>query len=274
MNRYLEAYQKVTSKTAPATADQLTGLFDAMAAGELLPPKGQQAVDCGFLAHTFNDPTLAPTVYDYYQWVTGTYLAGTEIRELSAKLIGMAFTSQNVFKTDLPQPVTLNPWQVEKMQRYPLMTDRAIVVENNGVFIWLAYRHPQWPLINQSGNDFNPAYVTLMRALSARGVALTYLGDIDTPGIRIAAKLYEQLPTTPIEQFTALQTPDKVSYWLALKGRRNEQRTKAATFDEPTFQEEAAAIHTYKCVVEQEQLIATYEQLIPEWLNSNVRSPK
>lgn len=266
MNRYLKAYQAQTGKPAPENADRLTPVFDQMMNGATLPPRGQQAVNAGFTAHTLNDPRVQPAVYDYYQWVTTVYLADANWQELSAKLIGMAFTSNQVFKTDLPQPLTLNPWQVSRMATYPLKTKRAVMVENNGVFIWLAYLHPDWPLINQSGNDLNPAAGQLLRSLEQRGVQLTYLGDLDSAGIQIAARLFRQLPQTSIETFTAIQTPGNVSLWQSIYGKADARRTREVTVTPEVLNKEAQTIQTQGCFVEQEQLIEVYERLIPAWL--------
>lgn len=266
MDRYLEAYQTATGKSAPLTAAKLTPLFDRMAVGDWIPPKGQQAVDLGFTAHTFNDSREAPRLYDYYQWVT-THCLTSPVNELSAKLIGMAFTSANVIQSTLPQPVTLNPWQIDQQADIKLMTKRAIVVENNGIFIWLAHRHPTWPLINQSGNDFNSSYVQMIQRLERAGVRLTYLGDLDSTGIRIAAQLFGVLQQTSAPDLMAIQTPEHVIQWLSLYGKVAVARTRVITGLPQLFQDEADSIHTLGRFVEQEQLIDVYEQLIPQWLS-------
>lgn len=267
MSRYLDAYQRTTGKVAPESASRLDPLFARMEAGELLPPRGQQAVDLGFSAHTFNDRQVQPPLFDYYQWVTTQHLA-TSPRELSAKLIGMAVTSANVFQSTLPQPVTLNPWQIAGLKPAQLMNRQAVVIENNGIFIWLVHRHPTWPLINQSGNDFNGAYVQVMRLLEQWGVRLTYLGDLDSAGIQIAAQLWRVLPQTTEAELLALQSPERVLRWLTFYGKADATRTQAVAVVPQRLQQEAQSIHTLARFVEQEQLISEYEQLIPQWLKA------
>ncbi|NLR10309.1 MULTISPECIES: DUF2399 domain-containing protein [Lactobacillaceae] len=269
MNPYRKAYERATGRAVPAVAVPLDNLFAKMATGDLLPPRGQQAVDAGLTAHSLNDPQENPAVYDYYHWVMTTYFAEAPVNELSAKLIGMAFTSLNIFQTDLPQPLTLNPWQATAMADYPLRTQRAVVIENNGVFIWLAHLHPDWPLINQGGNDFNAVYVTLIQHLETRGVQLTYLGDLDSKGIQMADHLFCQLRSTPIVTFSALQSPANVTKWLAVKGKRGTQRTRPLTVKTPVFQRELDAVNLAGRFVEQEQLISEYERLIDDWVQGD-----
>jgi len=266
MRDYQQRYTAATGKRVPAEADALDGLFDRIANGEVLPPRGQQAVDLGLTAHSLNDPQENPAVYDYYHWVLANYFAPEQIKEVSAKLIGMAFTCANIFTTDLPQPMTLNPWQITAMTRFPLATDRAVIVENNGVFAWLLQLHPDWPLINQSGNDFNAAYVTLMQSLESRAVRFTYLGDLDSRGIQMADHLFELLTATSIDTFTALQSPANVARWLMLAGKTDTQRTRQLTVQNPVFQKEMNSINLLGKFVEKEQLIQTYEALIIDWL--------
>ncbi|MCH5464802.1 DUF2399 domain-containing protein [Levilactobacillus tujiorum] len=266
MSLYREKYEQVTGRTAPAEADNLEQLFTKIATGELLPPRGQQAVDVGLTAHSLNDPYENRPIYDYYHWVLENIFNDQSVNELSAKLIGMAFTCANIFQTDLPQPLTLNPWQISALRDYPLATQRAVIVENNGVFIWLAKLHPDWPLINQGGNDFNDAYVALIQSLEARHVQFTYLGDLDSQGIKIADNLFRKLKRTTIQRFTALQSPTNVSKWLSTLGKVNPKRTQFLTIHNPVLREELDSIHLFGVFVEQEQLIAEYERLIAEWL--------
>ncbi|WP_143462298.1 DUF2399 domain-containing protein [Levilactobacillus enshiensis] len=263
-SQYLKRYVTGTGKAAPKEAAQLDGLFDRIAAGETLPPRGQQAVEAGLTAHSLNDAQENPAVYDYYQWVLANCFTG-QVHEVTAKLIGMAFICANVFETDLPQPLTLNPWQIAAMAEFPLRHHRVVIVENNGVFAWLLRLHPEWPLIDQSGNDFNAAYVTLMRTLVKRGVRFTYLGDLDSRGIQIADHLLGELAVDPAE-FTALQSPANVLKWVTLKGKADPQRTRPVTVTAPVFQQELSSLTLVKKFVEQEQLIAEYEALITPWL--------
>jgi hypothetical protein len=268
---YVHVYCETTGKPAPAQAERLTPLFQQIAAGTPLPPRGQQAVNLGLTAHSLNDPRENPPLYEYYQWVLAHYFAEQPIAELSAKLIGMAFTCANLFQTDLPQPLTINPWQASQLANFPLATRQAIVVENNGIFIWLFKRHPTWPLINQAGNDFNPTYVQLLQQLEQRGLQLTYLGDLDSRGIQMADHLFQQLNHTPIEQFTALQTPTQVATWLAVNGKLDskQKRTRQLTVHQPVFQTEMDSVCLLRRFVEQEQLIADYERLISTWLDES-----
>jgi len=264
-SQYHKRYVAETGKLVPKDADRLDRLFDRIAAGETLPPRGQQAVEAGLTAHSLNDAQENPAVYDYYQWVLANCFTGNQVHEVTAKLIGMAFICANVFETDLPQPLTLNPWQIAAMKDFPLRHHRVVIVENNGVFAWLLRLHPEWPLIDQSGNDFNSAYVTLMKNLVQRGVQFTYLGDLDSRGIQIADHLLDELAIDPVE-FTAIQTPANVLKWLTLKGKTDPQRTRSLTVKAPVFQQELDSLTLVKKFVEQEQLIAEYEALIATWL--------
>ncbi|TGD18374.1 DUF2399 domain-containing protein [Levilactobacillus suantsaiihabitans] len=274
MMTYQQAYETATGKRAPQEAAQLAKLFDRIAAGEVLPPRGQQAVDLGLTAHSLNDPQENPAVYDYYRWVLTNCFQPEQITELTAKLIGRVFTCANVFQTDLPQPLTINPWQVTAMRDFPLRTDRAIIVENNGVFAWLLQLHPDWPLINQSGNDFNTTYLALIQSLEQRHVALTYLGDLDSRGIQMADHLFSVLRQTPIATFTAIQSPVNVVQWLTLKGKANRQRTRSLAIQNSVFQKELNSLNLLGKFVEQEQLIATYEPLVTQWLAKSESGPK
>ncbi|WP_367295745.1 DUF2399 domain-containing protein [Levilactobacillus yonginensis] len=266
MSEYSRRYEAETGKTAPIEAQQLDKLFEQIARGIFLPPRGQQAVDLGFTAHSLSDPYENPVVYQYYQWVLRNVFEKHSVNEMTAKLIGMAFTCANVFETSLPQPLTLNPWQIEEMKSFPLKTKRAVVVENNGVFVWLVHLHPDWSLINQAGNDFNEAYIKLLQRLEQRGLQVTYLGDLDSRGIQMADHLYRQLNETSIAEFTAIQTPENVSKWLTLKGKIAAKRTHRLAVTTPRFQQEMNSISLMGKFVEQEQLITDYENLIPGWL--------
>ncbi|MFC6289796.1 DUF2399 domain-containing protein [Levilactobacillus angrenensis] len=266
MTEYQQAYETATGKRAPHEAPQLAKLFDRITAGDVLPPRGQQAVDLGLTAHSLNDPQENPAVYDYYHWVLTNCFQPQQIKELTANLIGRVFTSANIFQTDLPQPITLSPWQVPAMMTFPLASNRAIIVENNGVFAWLHRLHPDWPLINQSGNDFNATYLTLIHSLEQRQVQLTYLGDLDSRGIQMADHLFSVLRETPIATFTAIQSPVNVVQWLTLKGKASRQRSRTLAIQNPIFQKELNSINLLGKFVEQEQLIATYEPLVTQWL--------
>lgn len=269
MNIYREKYEAQTGKVVSKHAQQLEPLFAKIAADELLPPKGQQAVDLGFTAHCLNDPHEDPEVYRYYQWVLTNCFENKSKRELSAKLIGATFTAANIFKTDLPQPITLNPWQIEKIRDFPLATTHAIIVENNGVFIWLLQRHPDWPLINQAGNDFNSAYLAVVKSLEQRQVKLAYIGDLDSRGIQMADYLFSQLTMTAIETFTAIQSPSRVIEWLIKFGKDSVKRSRKLQIVNSALQREQDSVHVLKCFVEQEQLIVAYERLIPAWLKQH-----
>ncbi|GEO68338.1 DUF2399 domain-containing protein [Levilactobacillus acidifarinae] len=266
---YPTAYQQATGQPAPPAATNLTPLFAAIAANQKLPPRGQQSVDAGFTAHTLSDPRENPAVYRYYQWVLTNCLTAHPVRELTAQLVGTAFVSANVFQTNLPQPVTLNPWQVAAMATIPLMAPKAVILENNGVFVWLHHRHPAWPLIDQAGNNFNAAYCQLLPQLVARGLTVTYLGDLDSPGIQIADRVQSLLPQVAAKDLFSLQSPQQVVEWLTLygEGRVDARRTRQVTVQTPLLREELLAIHTLGNFVEQEQLIAAYEVKIERWLN-------
>lgn len=265
MSRYTEKYQTETGKDLPEGAEELDALFDKIAENDSLPPRGQQAVDLGFTAHTLNDSKENPPIYRYYQWIMKHMFADKPINELTSKLVGMSFVSANIFETNLPQPITLNPWQIERMTDVSLMTDKAIIVENNGVFIWLYSRHPDWPLINQSGNDFNEAYNTLLSRLADSNLQMTYLGDLDSDGIRIA----DHLSTILNQNLFEIQTSKRVFDWLIRFGKTDINRTKMLNVKNETMQEEMESIHTLHKFVEQEQLISEYETLIEQWLKKN-----
>lgn len=266
MNQYREKYENQTDRRVSPHAQQLEPLFDWIATGKQLPPRGQQAVDLGFTAHTLNDSREDPEVYQYYQWVLTNCFADQSLHELSAKLIGATFTAANVFKTDLPQPVTLNPWQSGAMRSFPLVTKRVIIVENNGVFIWLLQRHPDWPLINQAGNDFNAAYLEIVQSLEKRQVKLTYIGDLDSRGIQMADYLFSQLAVTTIATFTAIQSPTNVFQWLTQFGKTDVKRSRNLKISNPVLQKELDSIRVLQSFVEQEQLIEQYEALISKLL--------
>ena len=264
MSKYSEAYQQATGNALPAHYRELDRLFDQMQQGEQLPPRGQQSVDAGLVAHALVDEQTDPAHYRYYQWVTKQYLKLDHVNELSAKLIGMAFVCANLFVTDLPQPLTLNPWQAPQMQQWPLATKRAEIIENNGVFIWLHHRHPEWPLIDQGGNDFQASYVVLLVALVRRGLTVTYLGDLDATGVRIADTLKQALPNSP--EFLALQTPNWVIGQLSTKGKRDLVRSRGVSVQDSELRQEMASISSLGRFVEQEQLIGEYEGMIGKWL--------
>lgn len=266
MSRYTDAYAAAGRRIPPANAAALDSLFDQIAAGRRLPPKAQQAVALGLTAHTLNDRAADPALFDYYRWVLTHCFPAGQLSELTARLIGMAFTCANVFQSDLPQPLTLNPWQVPAMLDYPLVTDQAVVIENNGVFALLHQDHPDWPLILQSGNDFNETYVQLIQHLEQRGLHYAYLGDIDSAGIRMADTFAGLLRQTSAETVAALQTPADVTRWLTFAGRKDPQRTKPLKVRHAIFQEEMTAISTFGKFVEQEQLMPEYEERIGQWL--------
>lgn len=264
MSRYIDEYESVTGKHAPKLASNLDDLFQRIENGAKLPPRGQQAVDAGFTAHTLSDSTENSEIFNYYRWVTKNMLTEFPIKELSAQLIGTSFTTANIFQTDLPQPVTLNQWQIEKMQTINSMTRKAIILENNGVFIYLHELHPKWPLINQSGNDFNQANNQIILMLKKQGVKMTYLGDLDSSGIQIVDHL-SQLLGNPVELLD-IQTPNQVIDWLVRFGKESVKRTKELKVKHPLLIEEMNSIHTFGKFVEQEQLIQEYEGFIREWL--------
>lgn len=265
MSEYSEAYQQATGKTPPVQYAALDRLFDAMKRGERLPPRGQQAVDAGLVAHALVDDKADPEHYRYYQWVIKQYLHLPAVNEMSAKLIGMAFVSANVLATDLPQPLTLNPWQAEKMQDWPLAAERTVIIENNGVFIWLHHLHPDWPLIDQGGNDFQETYLSLLARLVTRGLTVTYLGDLDATGVRIADTLKQALPGT--SDFLAIQTPRWVLDQLSSWGKHDPARTRFQSVQDPDLKKEMISINRLGMFVEQEQLIGEYETRISSWLN-------
>lgn len=266
MNDYQQRYQQVTGHLPPSNAGQLDSLFNDITSGKKLPPKAQQAVALGLTAHALNDPHEDPPLFAYYRWVLTHYFASGQLNELTARLVGMAFTSANIFKSELPQPLTLNPWQALAMAHYPLCNRRAVVIENNGVFVLLLQRHPNWPLILQGGNDFNPTYVTLLQQLEQQGMQFIYLGDLDSRGIQMAEHFSLLLQPKSRETVTALQSPAMTVSWLARYGKVDAKRTHRLQVVTPQFQLMMDSVTTLGKFVEQEQLIDEYEQLIPQWL--------
>ncbi len=257
-------YKNESGNKLPENAEKLDVLFDKINAGIQLPPRGQQAVDLGFTAHTLNDSKENPVIYKYYQWILKHFFDDKRIDELTSQLIGTSFISANIFQTNLPQPVTLNPWQVDFMSNIPFMNQKAIIVENNGVFIWLHKLHPQWPLINQSGNDFNESYNKLLKYLADKNLKMTYLGDLDSEGIRIADRVSKIVD----QDLFSIQTPERVVDWLMRFGKEDIHRTEGALVENKILKEEMTSIYVFKRFVEQEQLIGEYEPLIEQWLKN------
>ncbi|WP_424320660.1 DUF2399 domain-containing protein [Lacticaseibacillus chiayiensis] len=266
MSRYSDAFESQTGQSAPEKAAQLDQLFDQIARGKALPPRGQQAVALGLTAHTLNDPREDPPLFAYYRWVMTHCFQSGQVNELTARLIGMAFTSANVFATDLPQPLTLNPWQLKAMLDFPLKHTQAVVIENNGVFALLHQEHPDWPLILQSGNDFNDVYVQLIQHLENRGMRYVYLGDLDSKGIQMADQFARLLKQNAPEDVAALQTPKDVRIWLADMGKRDARRTRQLNVITPVYQAEMTTIALFGKFIEQEQLMGIYEERIAAWL--------
>ena len=266
ISKFVDAYEKETGNVLPNSATKLDGLFNQIENNENLPPRGQQSVDAGFTAHTLVDPTENRVIYQYYQWIINQYLFSHPVRELTAKPIGTSFVSANLFKSNLPQPLTLNPWQTDELESISLMSKRAVIIENNGVFILLHKKHPDWPLINQSGNDFNPSYNKVLKYLSAQNIKMTYLGDLDSEGIRIADHLSGILDSSTSNELFEIQSPSQVVEWLVLFGKENSKRTKNVIIKDKLLKQELESITSFNKFVEQEQLISEYEKLIVEWL--------
>lgn len=267
---YVGDYERSTNRRAPERAASLAPLFARIRAGNLLPPRRQQAVDCGFSADTLLDHGDRPTVYNYYKWVLRFPLADTPMHELAAPDLGETMTSWNVFQSEMPQPLTLNAWQVADMTMVPLQTNRVVVLENNGVAVWLHHLHPEWPLLMQGGDNFNAAYIDAVRLLEKRGVQLAYLGDLDSEGLMLAATFAELLREQTPAEVLRLQTPIHVIRWVDAYGIDDKRRTGRISLADSTMQFEADTIHSRGQYVEQEQLIAEYERIIPEWLAMQV----
>ncbi|BAN74249.1 MULTISPECIES: DUF2399 domain-containing protein [Lacticaseibacillus] len=268
MSRYSDAFESQTGQVAPEKAAQLDRVFDQIARGKALPPRGQQAVTLGLTAHTLNDPHEDPPLFAYYRWVMTHCFQYGQVNELTARLIGMAFTSANIFATDLPQPLTLNPWQLKPMLDFPLKNTQAVVIENNGVFALLHQEHPDWPLILQSGNDFNDVYVQLIQRLEDRGMCYAYLGDLDSKGVQMADQFARLLKQTAAKDVAALQTPKDVRIWLADMGKKDPHRTRKLKVVTPVYQAEMTTITLFGKFIEQEQLMGIYEERIGQWLKT------
>ena len=269
---YVQEYERATGRRAPERAAALAPLFRKIKRGELLPPRGQQAVDCGFTAQTLTDKDVRPTVFKYYQWVLLHPLAEYPVRELSAPLMSSTATVWNVFVSDLPDPLTINQWQIEGMRKLPLRSQKVVVLENNGVAVWLHHLHPEWPLLLQGGYNLNPAYTGLVQMLEQHGVQFAYLGDLDSEGIAIAASFTDILREQTPAEVLQIQSPIQVITWIGNYGIAARKRTAGQTFGESTLQFEADTISTRGEFVEQEQLIHEYERVIPEWLAKNSRT--
>lgn len=256
MSYFLEAYQAQTGIDPGPDAGKLDPLFEKIKAKELLPPRGQQAVDCGFIAHTFNDSTVNPSIYKYYQWVLGDLLADTPPHELPANIIGDECLCTNIFATNWPQPLTVNRWQADDVLKLPLINNRAVIIENNGVFIWLHHLQPAWPLILQSGNNFNPVYKKVIRDLAQR-IKLTYLGDLDTAGIRLVDRLATIIQQSggDFNHLAALQSPGQIASWVAGYGILDPDGQRIhtdGTIRQPVWQQEANFLEIGHKFVEQE----------------------
>ncbi len=267
-DRYALLLQRQPSVAKPylvalAMAHQLGA---GVAAADLTALIRKEAVAMGLTAHTLNDAREDPALFAYYRWVMTHCFQSGQVNELTARLIGMAFTSANVFDTDLPQPLTLNPWQLTPMLDFPLKNKQAVVIENNGVFALLHQEHPDWPLILQSGNDFNDVYVRLIQRLEERGMRYAYLGDIDSAGIRMADRFASLLKQTSTEEVAALQTPTDVRVWLANLVNKNAKRTKQLNVMTRVYQDEMTTIALFGKFIEQEQLVTIYEKRIAAWL--------
>ncbi|MFD1485203.1 DUF2399 domain-containing protein [Lacticaseibacillus baoqingensis] len=264
---YQAQYSQATGRQAPANAALLTPLFEQIASGQPLPPRSQQAVDLGLTAHALSDSTVDPPLFAYYRWVLLHALGSKALNEVTAQLIGSTITIANIFQTDLPQPITINPWQINAMLQAPLLTQRAVVIENNGTFILLHELHPDWPLILQAGNGFTSAYVAIIQQLEARGVALTYLGDLDSRGLQMADHFLGLLQHTSAAVVTAIQTPDNVRDWVVLyKQSTPASRFRAVKLTASVYQAELQTLRVNAGFVEQEQLLGEYEVLIDQWL--------
>ncbi|MFC6323857.1 DUF2399 domain-containing protein [Companilactobacillus baiquanensis] len=266
MSRYTKVYEKETKKRLPKDAGKLDVLFDKISSDEPLPPRGQQAVDLGFTAHTLNDAKENPVIYAYYKWILKYFFNDKPINELTANLIGTSFVSANIFQSNLPQPLTLNPWQIEQMTDISIMNKKAVIIENNGVFIWLHKKHPTWPLINQSGNNFNESYNKMLENLVKRNLKMAYLGDLDSEGIRIANRIIATIG----EDAFMIQSPNQVFEWLIKYGKNCSERTKRLEVENKILLEEMDSICTLQKFVEQEQLIDEYEVLIWKWLGDEI----
>ena len=263
MSKYIEVYQRQTGKVLSGDAKLLDSIFKKIDTNQLLPPLGQQAVDLGLTAHTFNDSKVLLEIYHYYHWIINNYFADKTINELNANLIGNSFVSANIIGTDLPQPITLNSWQINQLETVKIINNKAVIVENNGVFIWLHQLHPNWPLINQSDNNFNRYYNLFLKKLVGQGLKVTYLGDLDSEGIKIANHLSSLIG----EHIFELQNSDQAFDWLVRYGKLDANRSKAVNVVNPILQREADSIHTLGRFVEQEQLIQEYEPIVEQWLN-------
>lgn len=99
MSRYSDAFESQTGQAAPEKAAQLDQLFDQIARGKALPPRGQQAVALGLTAHTLNDPHEDPPLFAYYRWVMTHCFQSGQVNELT----------RASSEWRLPRPIFLRP---------------------------------------------------------------------------------------------------------------------------------------------------------------------
>lgn len=128
------------------------------------------------------------------------------------------------------------------------------------------FRLPQAALICGNGNNRNPSMIKLLQLLERTGVALHYLGDLDTIGIKIAANTFAKLQQTSIDCFLQLQNINHVNRWVINGMHHNPQRTKHIQLVEPALQLQIDRIHSSGIYVEQEELLDDYCQLIEQQL--------
>lgn len=97
---------------------------------------------------------------------------------------------------------------------------------------------------------------------------LAYLGDLDTTGIEMADRVTAYLGAQHATALTAIQTPGQVAQWLAGYGKAAKENQVRITnkLHHQVWKEEAYLLAVNQQFVEQEQLIDSYEKLIPEWL--------
>lgn len=104
-----------------------------------------------------------------------------------------------------------------------------------------------------------------MRRLEARGVRLTYLGDLDSKGIQMADHLFGQLQVKPLRPCS--HRPTWPSGWPLRASRQRNGRGPLAV-QTAVFQQEMDAVNLVGKFVEQEQLITEYERLIGDWVKA------
>lgn len=269
MTDYQQAYEKKCHKNAPSGAARLESLFNKIAQHQPLGTLMLETSKCGLPAHTLidNHSPQAKQLRHYFNQILKDWFDNdVPFRQLN--LITGNVTSTNIIQNGLPEPTTLNSQQLKQniIPYFNTQTKHVYIIENANVFIELMFRLPQAALICGNGNNRNPSIIELLQLLEKNGVALHYLGDLDTIGIKIAANTFVKLQQTSIDCFLQLQNINRVNRWVINGVHRDSKRTKHIQLAEPALQLQIDRIHSSGIYVEQEELLNDYCQLIEQQL--------